>query len=143
MDSKKFATAINCIDGKTQNSVSEWIKKQYSVDYVDMVTEPGCDRIMCETEQDAIDRIKSKVLISINAHKSSLVAVAGHHDCAGNPVSKEEHLSQIKKCIETVASWNLPIKTVGLWVNDKLGNRTGLNKIHCRNCDLLGRGNLI
>jgi len=84
-----------------------------------MITEPGCDKVVCGTDQNILDKIKSKALISINAHKSSLVAVAGHHDCAGNPVSKEEHLEQIKKCVEIVKSWNLPIETVGLWVNEK------------------------
>ena len=119
MDEKKFATAINCIDGRTQIPVTEWIKKKYEVQYVDMITEPGCDKVVCGTDDATIEKIKSKALISINAHKSSLVIVAGHHDCAGNPVSKEEHLTQIKKCVDTVKSWNLPIETVGLWVNEK------------------------
>lgn len=119
MESKKFATAINCIDGRTQIPVSEWIKEKYSVSYVDMITEPGCDKVVCGTDPTSIEKIKSKALISINAHGSSLVAIAGHHDCAGNPVSKEEHLTQIKKCLDTIKSWKLPIETVGLWVNDK------------------------
>lgn len=119
MDSKKFATAINCIDGRTQMPVSEWIKGRYGVQYVDMITEPGCDKVVCGTDDATIEKIKSKALISINAHKSSLVAIAGHYDCAGNPVSKEEHLNQIKRCVETIKSWNLPIETVGLWVNER------------------------
>jgi len=120
MDSdKKFATAINCIDGRTQIPVSDWIKGKYAVHYVDMVTEPGCDKIVSGEDQNVIEKIKSKVLISVNAHKSSLVAVAGHHDCAGNPVTKEEHLEQIKKCVSTIKSWNLPVEAVGLWVNDQ------------------------
>jgi len=119
MDDKKFATAINCIDGRTQIPVSEWIKKKYSVSYVDMVTEPGCDKVVCGTDHATIEKIKSKALISINAHKSSLVVIAGHQDCAGNPVSKMEHLTQIKKCLETIKSWNLHVETVGLWVNEK------------------------
>jgi len=120
MDSdKKFATAINCIDGRTQIPVSDWIKEKYAVNYVDMVTEPGCDKIVCGEDQNIVEKIKSKVLISVNAHKSSLVAVAGHHDCAGNPVTKEEHLEQIKKCVSTIKSWNLPVEAVGLWVNDQ------------------------
>jgi len=119
MDDKKFATAINCIDGRTQMPVSDWVKEKYSISYVDMITEPGCDKVVCGTDDVTIEKIKSKALISINAHKSSLVVIAGHHDCAGNPVSKEEHLMQIKKCVEIVKSWNLPIETVGLWVNEK------------------------
>lgn len=114
----KFATAINCIDGRTQNPVSEWIKKNHSADYVDTVTEPGCDKTLLQN-LEKIDQIKAKVQISINAHGSSLIAIAGHHDCAGNPVSKDEHIAQIKKSVEIIKSWNLPVKVVGLWVNDQ------------------------
>ncbi|MGI0077880.1 MAG: carbonic anhydrase, partial [Nitrosopumilaceae archaeon] len=52
-------------------------------------------------------------------HGSSLIAIAGHHDCAGNPVSKQEHIELIKKSIDTVKSWNYPTKIVGIWVNEK------------------------
>jgi len=31
----KFGTSMNCIDGRTQNPVSQWIKENYSVDYVE------------------------------------------------------------------------------------------------------------
>lgn len=115
----KFGTAINCIDGRTQNPVSQWIKEKYSVDYVDMVTEPGCDKLLLGVHTTKMDEIKSKVLISINAHNSSLIVIAGHHDCAGNPVSNEEHLTQIKESINIIKSWNLPVEITGVWVNDK------------------------
>jgi hypothetical protein len=44
--------------------------------------------------------------------------VSGHYDCAGNPVSNEEHITQIKKGIEVISSWNLGAKVVGVWVDD-------------------------
>ena len=119
MVSGKFGTAINCIDGRTQAPVSDWIKENHSVDYVDTITEPGCDKVLLEVDYDKIDRIKSKLLISIKAHNSSLIVIAGHHDCAANPVSKEEHLTQIKKSINIIKSWNFPVKVIGVWVNDQ------------------------
>ena len=115
----KFGTAINCIDGRTQNPVSQWIKENYSVDYVDMITEPGCDKALIGVHTTKMDEIKSKVEISIYAHNSSLIVIVGHHDCAGNPVSKEEHLTQIKKSINIIKSWNHLVKVVGVWVNDQ------------------------
>jgi len=54
--------------------------------------------------------VKSELLIYIKAHNSSQIVIAGHHDCAGNPVSKEEHLTQIKKSINIIKSWNFPVK---------------------------------
>lgn len=119
MATGKFGTAINCIDGRTQGPVSDWIKKNHSVDYVDTITEPGSDKVLLGTDHNKIEQIKSKFLISINAHKSSLIVIAGHYDCAGNPVSNEEHLVQIKKSVSIIKSWNLPVKVFGVWVNNK------------------------
>jgi len=39
----KFATCLNCMDGRVQLPVIHWIKENYGVDYVDMITEAGMD----------------------------------------------------------------------------------------------------
>lgn len=115
----KFGTAINCIDGRTQDPISQWIKENHSIDYVDTITEPGSDKALSEKNIDKIAQIKAKVLISINAHGSKLIVVSGHHDCAANPASKEMHLTQIRKSINIVKSWKLSVNIIGLWVNDQ------------------------
>ena len=38
-----FGTAINCIDGRTQQVVIDHRKQNYNIDTVDMVTFPGAD----------------------------------------------------------------------------------------------------
>ena len=114
-----FATSINCIDGRIQLPVSNWIKQKYSVDYVDVITHPGSDKIIGEKNIEGISEIKTKTLVSINAHNSKLVVISGHHDCAGNPVSKEMHLIQIKKSINIIKSWNCPVTVIGVWINDQ------------------------
>ena len=114
----KFGTAINCMDGRTQIPVSDWIKEKYNIDYIDTITEPGVDKVMSSADVGKLEQVKSKVLISINKHGSTVIAVAGHHDCAGNPVSKEERISQIKKSVDTIKSWELTAQVVGLWVNE-------------------------
>jgi hypothetical protein len=115
----KFATAINCIDGRVQLPVIEWMRKKYKVDYVDMITEPGPDKILAENKETIlIESIKRKLKISITKHNSKLVAIIGHYDCAANPVEKEVHLNQIWKSIELVKSWDLGIKIVGLYIDE-------------------------
>ena len=42
-----------------------------------------------------------------------------HNNCAGNPISKEEHIEQIKKSILYIKFWNIPVKIIGIYVNDK------------------------
>ena len=114
-----FATSINCIDGRIQLPISNWIKQKYSIDYVDVITHPGSDKIIGEKNIEGISEIKTKTLVSINAHNSKLVVISGHHDCAGNPVSKEMHLTQIKKSINIIKSWNCPVTVIGVWINDQ------------------------
>ena len=111
----KFGTSISCMDGRIQIPISKWIKENFSVDYVDTITEPGVDKII--TENANLDSIKNKIAISINAHKSELIVVSGHYDCAANPVSDEEHLSLIKNDVDIISSWNLGVKVLGIWVD--------------------------
>ena len=44
MSEGKFATSVSCIDGRIQIPLTNWIKENYSVDYVDTITEPGDDK---------------------------------------------------------------------------------------------------
>ena len=116
MNNRKFGTSVSCMDGRIQIPLSNWIKENYSVDYVDTITEPGIDKKVAENSN--LQSLKDKIAISVNAHKSSLVVVSGHHDCAGNPVSYEEHLAQIKKSVEIISSWNIGAKVIGAWVDE-------------------------
>ncbi len=111
----KFATSISCMDGRIQIPINNWIKENFPVDFVDTITEPGVDKQV--SSNGDLESMKSKVGISINKHKSSLIAVSGHYDCAGNPVSNDEHIEHIKKGSEIIKSWNFGVTVVGLWVN--------------------------
>lgn len=52
MSSKIFATTINCMNGRVQIPVIDYMKSKYGVDYVDMVTEPGPNKIHRKTETE-------------------------------------------------------------------------------------------
>ena len=115
----KFATAINCVDGRIQIPVMEWIKEQFDVDYVDMITEAAVVKILSEETDNPIHTsIKSNVEISVSKHQSKLVAVVAHHDCAANSVTKENQLGQMKSAIENVKKWNFNVQLIGLWVDE-------------------------
>lgn len=115
-----FATAISCIDGRVLHPVAEFLKKKYKVDYVDAITEPGPDGILAANQDKVtIESIKRRVVISVGRHGSKHIAIAGHHDCAGNPVDKDTHLAHIRAAIEAVKSWGFNADVIGLWVDDK------------------------
>jgi carbonic anhydrase len=115
---KKFATALNCMDGRVQEPVIKFLKEKYKVDFVDMITEPGIDRILAEGDEKMLEKIKNKIEISIKKHGSKVVAIVGHTDCAGNPVERKEHLRQIRKGKEILKSMNIKAEILGLWVNE-------------------------
>jgi hypothetical protein len=115
----KFGTAINCIDGRTQEVVIDHMKKSYGIDGVDMVTFPGADGIFSGENSGEIVLIRRAVSISVEKHGSRIISVVGHHDCAGNPGDREHHYMHIQKAVREVSSWNFPAQVVGLYVNDK------------------------
>ena len=119
MNAKKSATAINCMDGRVQIPVIEYLKRGYNEDYVDMITEPGPNRILSENrERTIVESIKKRVEISVLKHNSKLIALVGHYDCAGNPVEKDEQIKQIISGINMVDSWDLGVRIIGLWVDE-------------------------
>jgi hypothetical protein len=119
MHKGKFGTAINCMDGRVQVPAMNWLKEKYKLDYIDTITEPGPEKMLTHGKPEQVESIKSRVLISVNAHGSETIFVAAHHDCAGNPVSRDEHIKQVRECVKIIKSWKLPVKTViGAWINE-------------------------
>ena len=114
----KFATAVNCMDGRVQIPVLEYLKTRYGFDYVDMITEPGPARILARRkERPILDSIRKRIGLSLLRHGSTMVAVAGHHDCAGNPAAEEAQFKHIATAIKTIKSWRFDVRAIGLWVD--------------------------
>lgn len=114
-----FACAINCMDGRVQDAVKNYMKKEYGVDWIDMITEPGPDKILAEhTDTPVIEDLKKRIDISVNKHGSKVVAIAGHFGCAGNPVDREKHESDLREAKKVVESFGFNIEVVLLWVDD-------------------------
>jgi len=115
---KKFGTALNCIDGRTQIPVIKWLKENFELDYVDLITEPGMDKELSQGQWVETERLRDKAIVSITAHNSNVVAVVGHYDCAANPVNDCQHFQDIAASTYIVKSWGLPVRVVGLWVDE-------------------------
>ena len=116
----KFGTAINCIDGRTQEPVIDFMKQEYGIDGVDMITFPGVDGVISSLGNfNTIALIRNAVSISVERHGSRIIAVVGHFDCAGNPGNREHHYAHIRKAVQQVSSWKFDAEIVGLYVNDK------------------------
>lgn len=120
MSQKKFATALNCMDGRVQLPVIDWLKTYCSADYVDMITEPGPNKILADnTPPSLIESLHRRVEISVVKHRSLCIAVIGHYDCAGNPVDKDQQIRHIKVAVKRIQSWGFGLPVIGLWIDDQ------------------------
>ncbi len=118
MTQNKFATAITCIDGRVQQPIADWMKLNVNVHYVDLITEPGPDKLLSRGPTHLIAEVVRKASFSLQHHASTVVALAGHHDCAANAAGKEEHVEQILEGVRVLLSYNLNARILGLWLNE-------------------------
>lgn len=118
MSKGKFATVISCIDGRIQKPVIDWVCLRLNVDYADLITEPGADRIIAQGAGELVEAIIEKVRLSVTGHGSTTIVIVGHYDCLANPGSKEDHIQQILTAADTIEGWNLHVRIIGLWANE-------------------------
>ena len=114
-----FCTSIHCMDGRVQEPLIQYLKQYYHIDYVDTITEPGPNKLLSsDSNPNSIESIKSRVDISIQKHGSKLIAVSGHHDCAGNPVNEVTQKNQIIDSVKTLNALYSDVEIIGLWVDE-------------------------
>lgn len=112
-----FAAVISCVDGRVQPPLSQWMRARSGVEYIDTITVPGPDLVLTRGVADVVAGLRQSLVISVTAHGTSVVAVAGHTDCAAFPATADEHRQAISRAVQVVASWGLPVHIVGLWLN--------------------------
>ena len=113
-----FATAITCIDGRVQRPVTDWVKLHVNVDHVDLITEPGPDKVFSSGPAALVQDMMRKVSFSVKHHFSKAIIISGHDTCAANGVSREEHIEQILDGVERIQEFRLNVRIIGLWVGE-------------------------
>lgn len=112
------SVCLNCIDGRTQLPVIEWIKTNYNVENVDMITAPGIDGQLAQTDHEPTEILKN-LKISVEINKTNPIFVVGHHDCKGNPVDDDTHKKDVFAAVQKLKKLYADNDIVGLWVNDQ------------------------
>ena len=112
-----FYTAINCMDGRIQESVANYIKKKYNVLFVDMITGIGPVKILSNKKTGDLGPIISCIDISLKKHKSKGIAIVAHYDCAENPIPDEEQKKLLQKAVTFLMKKYINVSVCGLWVN--------------------------
>lgn len=111
------ATCLNCMDGRVQLPVLNWIMGHNPVDFVDVITEAGMDGVLAQ--QENIDEIIRSIQVSVNLNKSASIFIVGHYDCRGNPVDENTHKAEIADAVKRLRSQWTKIPISGLWVNSR------------------------
>lgn len=113
-----FCTVINCMDGRTQLPVNEYLRRELNVDYVDTITEAGPVRILAEQQDSPLAQsILNRIDISVGKHKSKSVAIVAHYDCTGNPLDKDKQLKQLEEATKWLSEKCPVVQILGLWVD--------------------------
>ena len=111
------ATCLNCMDGRVQWPALTWIKANYPVDFVDVITEAGMDGVLAK--QENISEVLRSIKVSVHLNQSTRLFVVGHYDCRGNPVDENRHREEIANAVKRLRPLWPAQEVVGLWVNDQ------------------------
>jgi len=117
----KFGTVVNCIDGRVQYPVLDYMNKNFDIDFFDSANEACPLHILTDKSNECrLISLKERIRISVEEHKSGLIALVGHHDCAGNPVTREVQEKQIEDALAYLRKvFGEHILYVGLYVNEQ------------------------
>ncbi len=114
-----FATSLHCMDGRIQLPLHTYLQKTYAVDCVDSITEPGICKHVAERQDNALmTTLAHKIDISVNHHRSQLISISGHHDCAGNPCQAQQQKQQTQQAVDYLKTCYPTLTIVGLWVDE-------------------------
>ena len=108
------------MDGRAQIPVIGYLQERFKAEYVDMVTETGANGVLAPGQDAAaVVSMKRRVRISVEKHQSGGLAVVGHHDCAGNPVSDIQQNADTMLAVDFIREAFPQIPVIGLWLNER------------------------
>lgn len=113
---KDYATSLNCIDGRVQRKVTDYLTATFGARYVDTITAPGIVKHLATTTERS-PRILGDLAISFDRHRSTQIGVAAHADCAGNPVRDSIQRDQMAHAMIRLGELHPEAEVVGLWVD--------------------------
>lgn len=108
-----FVTLLTCMDGRTVGVAINKVKELTGADFVDTVTYVGPDGAFAKNDLVGLEHIKKHLAVSVEKHGSKKIFVFPHEDCAGFPVSNEEHKKALLKAISKIKEWFPGVEVAG------------------------------
>lgn len=113
-----FAASIHCMDGRIQEPVIAYIKRETGVKFVDAITEAGPAGLLAAGDEQKTAAVAERLKISIEKHGARSVFVSAHHDCAGNPVDEKTQIAQVREAVERLKTLFPGAAFHGLWIDE-------------------------
>lgn len=102
-----FFTTVGCMDGRVQDVVAKFGREKFGAMYPDTVTEAGLVGKLGKGVVDPLltDALRFKIVtVSLGKHQAKGIIVHGHQECAGNPVSDEQHKDDVRRSVSFISS---------------------------------------
>ncbi len=118
-----FGCAFDCGDGRSQGASRKWQKAKCGVEFVDKITVAGLVKRLAEKDDLTIAFVRRELYIYLTKHKSKVVTISAHDDCAGNRTAKKKQLKQLRRArriiVGMIKSFKLDweVNVFLLWVN--------------------------
>lgn len=104
---KKLAVLLTCADWRLHQrkvDLNARLCRHFKVDGFDYLTVPGPDGLILPERCAEWAAVLAQTKLLIRAHASVAVVVAGHHRCAGNPISDGDHLAATRETASELKS---------------------------------------
>lgn len=125
LESETFFTVVGCMDGRVQEPNMRFGQEKFDAQFPDTITGPGIVHSIARSpSSDFLKDLRGKIDISVEKHGSKGVIVNGHAECAGNQVSKEQHVDDIRESVKVIRDM-VPgsIYVVGVWLERDSENK--------------------
>ena len=111
----EFGTVLNCMDGRTQRKVADFLLPRFGVRHLDTITTAGTVRHLA-IDTDTTPSLLANLAVSVDQHGSRHIAVVAHHDCAGNPVAERQQRQEVEIAVERLGGLYPDTEVIGLWI---------------------------
>jgi len=113
----QFVTCLNCMDGRVQKPVIEWLTKTYLAEHIDMITEAGMDGFLVNMNRLPAE-LRNKIDISLQKHGSGQIFIVSHYDCGGHAVDEITHRKHTLIAVDKIKMLYPECKVYGLWISE-------------------------
>ena len=85
------------MDGRIQKPLREFAREKFGVDFVDAITDRGglLRHLPGAENEGYVENMLQNIQVSLTAHNSKGIIMAGHQECAGYPIPGDQKRKEV------------------------------------------------